>query len=352
MTKKVTINGVTIGTGCCPYTIAELSGNHNGDLQRALDLMEMAASCGVNAIKLQTYTPDTMTIPCEHDDFLVKGGLWDNRTLYDLYDWAHTPWEWHSDLFDKAKQLEITCFSTPFDESAVDFLETFDVPAYKVASFEILDLDLIEYIARTGKPMIISTGMANENEIADAIEVVRRYHGDIVLLHCVSGYPTPVEQSHLSSIAMLANRFDLPVGLSDHTLGLTTSIAATALGSCLIEKHFIDSRSNDGPDSAFSMEPAEFAELVNSVKQTWEACGDQGYELKPVEKASLVFRRSLYFVADLKPGDIIEENHVRKIRPGFGIAPKYLNEVIGRKVLQPIQTGTAVQWELIEGGEP
>jgi len=346
--KYIEIDGKKIGADYKPYIIAELSANHNGSIDKALETIEAAAKCGVDAIKLQTYSPDTMTIDCDLEDFQVKGGLWDGYKLYDLYKWAQTPFDWHQQLFAKARELGLTIFSTPFDESAVDLLEALDAPAYKIASFEVIDLPLIKRVAQTGKPMIISTGMANLSEIEEAINTAKD-NGctELVVLHCISAYPAPASQSNLATINDIAKRFDVIPGLSDHTLGTVVSVASIALGACLIEKHFILDRNEKGPDSEFSLEPAEFTALVNDTKAVHQAIGVAGYERKPVEEASMKFRRSLYFVKDLQQGEIITKHHLRRIRPGYGLAPKYYDDVIGCKALKSIKRGTAVNWELI-----
>ncbi|WP_027857892.1 pseudaminic acid synthase [Marinobacterium jannaschii] len=346
---EFSINGRQIGGSHPPYVIAELSANHNGDLQRALDTIAMAAKCGADAIKIQSYTADSMTIDSSQPDFMVEGGLWDGFKLYDLYKWAQTPYEWHKPIFDFAAKQQITIFSTPFDEAAVDMLEDLNAPAYKIASFESTDLPLISYAASTGKPLIISTGMANLEEIQEAISTARESGcNELAILHCVSGYPSPVNQANLSTISDMSSRFDTVIGLSDHTIGNLTAIAATALGASIIEKHFTLSRSDKGPDSEFSLEPDELSQLVQQSRQAFDALGQPGYELKPAENSSIKFRRSLYFVKDLKAGDTITEAAIRRIRPGYGIAPKYLKELIGRKVARDIAYGTSVQWEDIE----
>lgn len=346
--KYITIDGIKIGADHKPYIIAELSANHNGSIDKALKSIEVAASCGVDAIKIQSYSPDTMTIDCDKSDFKIIGGLWDGYKLYDLYKWAQTPFEWHKQLFEKAKSLGITLFSSPFDETAVDLLESLDAPAYKIASFELTDLPLIKYVAKTGKPMIMSTGMANLTEISEAITTARE-NGckELVVLHCISAYPSPIEQSNLATIADISKQFDVISGLSDHTLGTVASVTSIALGASLIEKHFTLDRNDNGPDSEFSLEPDEFKRLVEETKAAHQAIGYASYERKPVEKENLVFRRSLYFVTDIKKGDIISEKHVRRIRPGYGLKPKYYSQIIGRKVSQDIARGTPVSWELI-----
>lgn len=346
--KTIIIDGKKIGPDHKPYIIAELSANHNGSIDKALKALEVAASCGVDAIKIQSYTPDTMTIDCDKADFQIEGGLWDGYQLYQLYQWAQTPFEWHQQLFAKAKELGITLFSTPFDESAVDLLESLNAPAYKIASFELTDLPLIKYIAKTGKPMIMSTGMANLTEIEQAIKTARD-NGchDLVVLHCISAYPAPAEQSNLATIADLAQRFNVISGLSDHTLGTAVSVTSVALGACLIEKHFTLDRNDKGPDSTFSLEPNELKSLVCETKIAHQAIGIAGYERKPVEEANIKFRRSLYFVKALKKGEKITKDNVRRIRPGFGLAPKHYEDIMGKAVSQDIEYGTAVSWELI-----
>jgi len=344
----VEIDGVRIGSGYKPYIVAELSANHNGSLAKALQAIEAAANCGVDAIKIQSYTADTMTIDCEQEDFQISGGLWHGYKLYDLYQWAQTPFEWHQAMFEKAKELGVTLFSTPFDESAVEMLEQFNPPAYKVASFELTDLPLIKRIAETGKPIILSTGMANEQEISEAIQTAK-LHGcqELIVLHCISAYPAPVEQSNLATITDIANRFDVIPGLSDHTLGTVVSVASVALGACFIEKHFTLDRQDKGPDAEFSLEPNELKQLVDDSKAAFDAIGVAGYQRKPVEDASMKFRRSLYFVKDIKQGQVITSEYVKRIRPGYGIAPKYYDKVIGKTAAQDITRGTAVNWELI-----
>ncbi len=348
----IEIDGKKIGPAYKPYIIAELSANHNGSIDKAMKTIEAAAQCGVDAIKLQTYSPETMTIDCDNEDFQVQGGLWDGYKLFDLYKWAQTPFKWHKQLFDKAKELGLTIFSTPFDETAVDLLEELAAPAYKIASFEITDLPLIKRVAQTGKPIIISTGMANLSEIEDAIFTARENGcDDLVVLHCISAYPAPIEQSNLATITDLAQRFNVISGLSDHTLGTVASVASIALGACLIEKHFILDRNDSGPDSEFSLEPADLKRLVSETKAAHQAIGIAGYDRKPVENASMKFRRSLYFVNDINKNEIITEHHIRRIRPGYGIAPKFYQDIIGRKANKNIARGTAVSWELINQDE-
>lgn len=348
--KEIKIDGRPIGIGHKPYIIAELSANHNGSIDRALETIEMAKEAGADAIKLQTYTPDTMTINCDKADFQVNGGLWDGYKLYDLYEWAHTPFEWHKAMFEKARELGITVFSTPFDESAVELLEELSAPAYKIASFELTDLPLIKRVAQTGKPMIMSTGMANYEEIAEAVKTARD-NGceELVVLHCISGYPSPVDQANLATIPDIAKEFDCIVGLSDHTLGTVVSVASIVMGASLIEKHVTLSREDKGPDSAFSLEPEELKTLCVETEAAWKAIGIAGYERKPVEKASMKFRRSVYFVKDLMKGEIIKESDIRRIRPGFGLAPKYIDDLVGKRVKVDVSRGTATSWDIIDG---
>ena len=344
----ITISGRPIDAEHPPYVIAELSANHNGSLDRALEAIDAAKSCGADAVKLQTYTADTMTIDCDRPEFMIRGGLWDGYKLYDLYKWAETPYEWHEAMFEHARRIGITVFSTPFDETAVDLLESLDTPAYKLASFELLDLPLIRRVAQTGKPMIMSTGMSSEAEIAEAVEAARSAGCDqLVLLHCISSYPAPIDQANLRQIPMLAERFGTLVGLSDHTMGTTAAVTAVALGACVIEKHFTLSRADKGPDSEFSLEPRELEQLCRETRDAWSALGKPGFARQRAEEGSKVFRRSLYFVRDLKAGAVIGPEDVRRIRPGMGLAPKHLDQVIGRVVATDVARGTAVAWELL-----
>lgn len=344
---KMNITGRSIGFNRLPYIIAELSANHNGSLERALATITAAKQCGADAVKIQTYTADTMTIECDLPDFMVKGGLWDGYKLYDLYKEAQTPYEWHKPLFEHAKKEGITLFSTPFDETAVDLLESLDTPAYKIASFELTDLPLIEYVARTGKPMILSTGMATEHEIEEAVTTARDSGcKELILLHCISSYPAPIEQAHLRQISALAKRFKLPVGLSDHTQGTTASVAAVAIGACVIEKHFTLNRADKGPDCEFSLEPSELKRLCQDVKNTWDALGSSEFGREKTEESSKVFRRSLYFVNDLPAGHILKDGDIRKIRPGMGMPPKALQKILGLRLRESVKRGTAVQENL------
>jgi len=346
---EVKIGNRLISSNSTPYVIAEMSANHNGKLERALELIEMAHDMGADAIKLQTYTADTITINCNKEEFQIHGGLWDGYDLYHLYEMAHTPLEWHKTLFEHANKIGITCFSTPFDESAVDLLEDFNVPAYKIASFEAIDLPLISYVARTGKPIILSTGMANFDEISEAVETAKQ-NGcvDIILLHCISGYPTPVEQSNLRTIIDISDRFNLVTGLSDHTLGTVVAVASVASGASVIEKHVTLNRDEKGLDSEFSIEPEELQQLCKDVKTAWLAMGRVGYEKKPVELENIKFRRSIYVVKDIKKGEKFSEENIRRIRPGYGLMPKYFNEVVGAVAKIDLERGTALSWDYIE----
>lgn len=343
------INGRNIGSEYPPYIIAEMSGNHNGSMERALVTIKMAKEMGADAIKLQTYSPDTITMKCENEEFRVGEGLWQGQYLYDLYKWAQTPFSWHKELFDHARSLDITCFSSPFDQTAVDLLEDLNCPAYKIASFEAVDIPLIRYVAGTGKPMIISTGIANEEEISEALEAARSNGAkEIALLHCISSYPAPADQSNLRTIPDISSRFGVLSGLSDHTHGTTVSIASIALGATIIEKHFTLSRADKGPDSEFSLEPNELKHLCSETKTAWLALGKAGYDKKPVEVESAKYRRSIYVVEDMKKGDIFSSKFVRSIRPGFGLKPKYYDEIIGKKAKMNIKRGTALSWNLID----
>ena len=346
---RVTIAGRDIGPDQPPYVIAELSGNHNGDIERAFAIMAAAKQAGADAIKIQTYTADTMTIDHDGPEFTIEGGLWDGRRLYELYEWAHTPWDWHDDLFAKGRELGITVFSTPFDATAVDFLETFDVPAYKIASFELIDLPLIEQVAATGKPMILSTGMADLAEIEEAVATARDAGcRELIVLHCVSGYPTPPGDSNLRTLSELADKFNAVVGLSDHTLGIGVSVAATALGAAVIEKHVTLRREDGGPDAAFSLEPAELSALVNETHAAWAALGTAGFERRASEQPNMIFRRSLYVVANVKKGEPLTEKNIRAIRPGYGLAPKHLKELLGCPAARDLKRGEPVSVDMVE----
>ncbi len=345
---EVNLGGIKVGAGHPPLVVAELSANHNGSLQQAFSIIEAAAKAGAKAIKLQTYTADSMTLNSELPDFRIKDGPWSGYKLYDLYSEACTPYEWHAPLYAKAKALGMLVFSTPFDEAAVDFLETLDTAVYKVASFELTDLALIKKIALTGRPIIMSTGMANLGEIQQAYKVAKEYgSGELVLLHCISGYPTPCEQANLATIKDLADNFDCVVGLSDHTLGTAVSVAAVAVGACVIEKHFTLKRRDGGADAAFSIEPDELETLCRDTQIAWSAIGTAGYGLKPAEEGNIQFRRSVYFVRDVKAGEVVTEQDVKKIRPGFGLPPKDLDKIIGRRVNGDVVKGTATNWDLL-----
>ena len=347
--NDLAIAGRRIGSGQPPYLIAEMSANHGGSLDQALAVIEAAAKAGADAIKLQTYTADTITINCDRPDFLIKGGLWDGRTLYDLYREAHTPWEWHRELFAKGRELGITMFSSPFDETAVDFLEELNAPAYKVASFELVHLPLLRKVASTGKPVILSTGMASHAEIAESIGTLREAGcGELVVLHCTSGYPTPPDEANVRMIPHLSEMFDVPVGLSDHTLDSTVAVTAVALGAVAIEKHFTLNRADGGPDATFSLEPSEFAGLVAAARTAWAALGKADDVRAPSEQGNRMFRRSIYAVKDIKKGDRLTSESIRVIRPGFGLAPRHYDEVIGRHASADIARGTPISWTLIE----
>ncbi len=346
MNTNIVIDGCQIGNGCPPYLIAEMSANHNGSLARALMTIDAAHRCGANAIKLQTYTADTMTIDSDRPEFMVKGGLWDGYKLYDLYKWAETPFEWHMAMFEHARKIGITLFSTPFDESAVDLLEELGTPAYKIASFENTDLPLISYIAKKGKPIIMSTGMASKEEIAEAVDAARTSGcKELVLLHCISSYPAPINQSNLMQIPELKKNFDVLSGLSDHTMGTTASVAAVALGASVIEKHFTLSRSDKGPDSEFSIEPDELIRLRIDTNDAWQALGMSGYRRQPVESSSKIYRRSIYFTNDLATGSVITADDIRRIRPAMGLEPKYYASLIGKRLKVSVSRGTPTAWE-------
>jgi pseudaminic acid synthase len=349
MTKEITINGRIIGEKRAPYIIAEMSANHNGKIENAFTIISEAKKMGADAVKLQTYTADTLTLDSKMPDFMIKEGLWAGYSLYELYKKAFTPWEWHAALFDFARDEEITIFSSPFDKTAVDLLEDLNAPAYKIASFEAIDLELIKYTALTKKPMIISTGMANFNEIKEAIDAARSSGcEELAILHCVSGYPAPSENYNLRTIKDMAERFDLVTGLSDHTLDTTTAIASVAMGSSIIEKHFTLDRKGGGPDDSFSMEPSDLFNLVQSTKIAHKALGIIDYGLKSSEVGNIKFRRSLYFVKNLKAGDVITSDAIKSIRPGYGVAPKYLDAVVGCVVKEDVVLGTAVNFDLIK----
>ncbi len=344
MKPFINIDGRKVGPDFPPYIIAELSANHNGDIKRAFQIMEEAKKAGADAIKLQTYTHETITMDCDSEEFKIHGGLWDGKTLYELYKGAHMPWEWHKPLFKKAKELDITIFSSPFDFTAVDLLEELDAPAYKIASFELIDLPLIKKVAKTGKPMIMSTGMANEKEIQEAIDTAKSNGcSELVVLHCVSGYPAPAEQYNLKTILDMQQRFGVLTGLSDHTIDNATAVTSIALGACLIEKHVTMDRSGGGADDSFSLEPKELKELCKDTNIAWKSLGKVNYKKTEAEKSSAKFRRSLYAVKNIKKGEMFTPDNVKSIRPGYGLAPKYYDEVINCKAESDINRGTAIK---------
>ncbi len=339
------IDGRAIGPGHPPYLIAEMSGNHQGELSRALALIEAAKAAGADAVKLQTYTADTITLDHDGPGFRLEGGLWAGRTLHDLYREAHTPWEWHEPLFARARDLGLTIFSSPFDDTAVDLLERLEVPAFKIASFELIDHGLIRRAARSGKPLIMSTGLATLGEIAEAVEAAGA--APLALLHCVSGYPTPPEDCNLRTIPHLAEAFGVTAGLSDHTLGTAVPVAATALGASIIEKHLTLSRADGGVDCAFSLEPAEFKAMADSVRIAHAALGRVDYGVKPSEVGGRDYRRSLYAVADIGVGEALTIDNIRSIRPGFGLEPQHLPALLGRRAARPLRRGTPLRWDLL-----
>ena len=345
MNAHISIDGRKIGTDYAPYIIAEMSANHNGSIENAFKIIEQAKRCGADAVKLQTYTADTITLNSCAPEFMIRGTLWDGQSLHELYQKAHMPWDWHKPLFDFAREQDITIFSSPFDFSAVDLLESLNAPAYKIASFEMVDLPLIRYVAQTGKPMIISTGMADADEIAEAVETAKSAGcRELVVLHCVSGYPAPAADYNLRTLPDMAARFDTLVGLSDHTLDNTTAVASVVLGACVIEKHFTLNRNGGGADDSFSLEPDGLQALCRDSKTAWQALGRVHYGLKSSEQGNVQFRRSLYFVKDLQKGDTIDETCIRSVRPGFGIAPKHFDELIGKRLTRNVQANTKTDW--------
>lgn len=349
MMNEMSIQGRKIGPQFPPYVIAEMSANHNGSLESALRIIDEARQAGADAVKIQTYRANTITLKCDLPDFQIKDGLWAGRSLYELYEWAHTPWEWHATLFGHARKLGITLFSSPFDNTAVDLLEDLGAPAYKIASFEAVDLPLIRYVAQTGKPMIISTGMSDAQEIQEAIHAAREGGcRELAILHCVSGYPAPASDYNLRTLADMIQRFELITGLSDHTLDNTTAIASVALGASIIEKHFTLNRRGGGPDDSFSLESPELRELCSNVRTAWEAMGTMNYGRKSSEIGNVKFRRSLYFTKPLKAGERVQADAVRSVRPGFGLAPKYLDSVVGAVLKADVTFGMAVSWDLLE----
>ncbi len=342
------IAGREIGPDHEPFVICELSGNHNGSLDRALAMLDAAAATGADAIKIQTYTPGAITLDADGPDFTIADGLWKGRRLHDLYAEAHTPYEWHPALFERARKLGAILFSTPFDATAVDLLESLGAPAYKIASFEAVDLPLIARVAACGKPMIISTGLASLPEIAEAVETARANGaGQVALLHCVSSYPAPIEEANVRTVPDLAARFGAVGGLSDHTPGTAAAVAAVALGASIIEKHFTLARADGGPDAAFSLEPDEFAALVRDCKAAWRALGRPNYDLLASEAAAAGHRRSLYVAEDVKAGETLTEANVRSVRPGYGLAPRHLPEVLGRPAARDLRKGERLAWDMV-----
>jgi N-acetylneuraminate synthase len=345
----VEIAGRRIGADQPPYVICELSGNHNGSLDRALSMIDAAADTGCDAIKIQTYTADTITLDVDRPEFRIQGGLWEGRSLYELYQEAQTPFEWHEALFERARGRGVTLFSSPFDETAVDLLDGLGAPAFKIASFEAVDLPLIRYAAAKGKPLIISTGMANLQEIeaARAAALAGGAPG-VVLLHCVSSYPAELSDANVRTVADMAQRFDCPIGLSDHTHGVVAAVAAIAMGASVVEKHFTLARADGGPDAAFSLEPDEFARLVRDCKDAWTALGRAHYDLLGSERANRQFRRSLYVTADVPAGQPLTRANVRSVRPGNGLAPAHLDEVLGRPAARDLKRGEPLAWDMLK----
>lgn len=349
--KEIVINKQRIGENYPPFIVAEMSGNHNQSLDRALAIVEGMAKAGVHAVKLQTYTADTITIDSDQKDFFVNDpeSLWQGASLYKLYQQAYTPWGWHQTIFDKCQELGLVAFSTPFDETAVDFLETLNVPCYKIASFENIHIPLIQKVAKTGKPMIISTGMATLEELEETVETAKNSGcKDIILLKCTSSYPANPKSSNILTIPDMRRRFNCQVGLSDHTLGIGAAVASVALGATMIEKHFTLLRAEGGVDAAFSMEPGEMSQLVKETSQAWQALGKVNYGPTEQEKKSMAFRRSLYIVKDMKKGDSFTKDSLKPIRPGFGLPPKYFINLLGKKAAKDVRRGTPAKWELFE----
>ena len=348
MKKEIVINDKKIGFNTEPYIIAELSGNHNGDINRAIKLIDAAVASGANAIKLQTYTADTITIDSNRSEFLVKGGPWSGQKLYDLYKEASTPWDWHPTIFKYAKQKNIHCFSSPFDDSAVDFLSRLSAPAYKIASFELVDIPLIKKASSQNKPLIMSTGVADYDEINEACVTASKFGADgYALLHCISDYPSQPKDMKLKTIQELKSRFDVPIGLSDHSLGSTVAVAAITLGATIIEKHITLSRSDGGPDSSFSSEPEEFKNLVKDCKNIFKANTSEPKNLSGTSKSNAIFRRSIFVVKDMKKGEVFSKENIRSIRPGLGIKPKYFDEILGKKASIDLERGEPLSWEKI-----
>lgn len=347
--STVTINQQVLSGEHPPYLVAEVSANHGGSLQKAMDTIGAAKEAGADAVKIQTYTADTLTIDCDKPDFLINSGTWKGERLYELYQKAQTPYEWHEDLFKFAEKEGITLFSTPFDNSAIDLLETFNVPAYKIASFELLDYPLLESVCNTQKPIILSTGMASYEEIQEVNEYLKQHaKNSWLFLYCISGYPTPINQSNLHTLVDMRNQLQASIGLSDHSMGFDAAITATALGAVLIEKHFMLKRSMGGPDASFSMEPDEWREMVDRCHSCWSALGKVTYELKPSEKPQQQYRRSIYAVKTIEKGEVLSEDNIRCIRPGFGLPPRFYKKILGLKATQSIQFGEALSKGMIE----
>lgn len=348
MTKTIEINGRKIGYGIKPYIIAEISANHNGSLDRALLTIKKAKESGADAVKIQSYTADTITIDSDKPDFFINHGPWKGKKLYDLYKSAETPFEWHSKIFQYANEIGVTLFSTPFDEKAVDILDELGAPAFKIASFEIVDSQLLRYVAKKNKPVILSTGMASQIEIAEALKIVRNSGcNDIILMHCISSYPAPINEASLKMIQILSNDFGVNVGLSDHTLGNTAALVAVSLGACAIEKHFTIDRNDGGPDSAFSIEPADLKLLCKSANEAWLSLGDNNFKRSASELDNKVFRRSLYFVKDLPAGTVLDNENVKSIRPGLGMHPRFLNKIIGSRTKYAVLRGDRVTFDAL-----
>ncbi len=348
--KEIVVKNSIISRSQSPFIVAEMSGNHNHSLERALEIVEAAAKAGVNAVKIQTYTAETMTLNINQGEFYINNpdSLWHGNSLYQLYQLAYTPWEWHKPIFDKCQELGIIGFSTPFDATAVDFLESLEVPCYKIASFENIDLPLIRKVARTGKPMIISTGMATVAELDETVRTAREAGcQDLILLKCTSTYPATPENSNLLTIPHLRDLFNVEVGLSDHTMGIGVAVASVALGATFIEKHFTLRRADGGVDSAFSMEVEEMQQLVIESKRAWQAMGNIQYGATEAEKESVNFRRSLYISQDMKAGDILTPKNLKIVRPGLGLPPKYYDILLGKSVKQDVKTGTPINWDLV-----
>ncbi|GDY27929.1 pseudaminic acid synthase [Agarivorans sp. Toyoura001] len=348
MTNSISLGGRLIGPSQAPYIIAEVSANHNGSIDNALALIKAAKLSGADAVKIQTYRADTITLNSDKEDFQINGGLWNGKTLYELYESAYTPWEWHQQLFEYAKSIDITLFSSPFDNSAVDLLESLDTPAYKIASFEAIDLPLIKYVASTGKPMIISTGMADKNEIEEAILTAKSAGcHQLAVLHCVSGYPAPASDYNLKTMVDMQSEFNVITGLSDHTIDNTTALTAVALGASIVEKHVTLNRLGGGPDDSFSIEPNELSALCKSAKTAWSALGRVSYSRASSEQQNTQFRRSLYISKPVKKGETFTVENIRSVRPGFGLAPKHLDDVLGKTALIDLDFATPLSWEVV-----